>query len=73
MNTKPRTYVGIRDVKDFLKSGGKKKDLANFMGYATETSIDKWIARRRIPRWQQKRVWEYLMNWEREQSLKVAN
>jgi len=65
-----REYVGIRDVKNYLRSGGKKKDLALFMGYSTETSIDKWIARRRIPRWQQKRVWEYLKTWERDNVIK---
>jgi len=65
-----RDYVGIRDVKNYLKNGGKKKDLANFMGYATETSIDKWIARRSIPRWQQKRVKEFLLSQEM-QALKT--
>lgn len=61
-----KEYVGIRDVKNYLKQGGKKKELAAFMGYATETSIDKWISRRSIPRWQQKRVWEFLKTWERD-------
>jgi len=64
MIKKQKEYVGIRDVKDYLKSGGKKKDIAAFMGYSTETTIDKWIARRSIPRWQQKRVKEFLLAQE---------
>jgi hypothetical protein len=54
------TTVKVSDIKNYIKNGGSKNILAEHMGYSTANAIEKWIARRRIPRWAQKRVIEFL-------------
>jgi hypothetical protein len=68
-----KTTVKVADIKRYLKAGGSRAKLAEHVGFSYERTIDKWVARRRIPRWQQKRVWEFLINWERDQQLKGEN
>lgn len=52
--------VKISDIKRYLNNGGSKNILAEYMGYETGQTISKWIVRKSVPRWAQKRVWEFL-------------
>lgn len=56
--------VKVSDIKNYFKLGGSKKAISEYIGFTTERSIEQWIRRRRIPRFQQKRIAEYLAAWE---------
>lgn len=47
-------------LKKYLKAGGSKNGLAETLGYESSQAIDKWLARKSIPKWVQKRLAEAL-------------
>ncbi len=58
--TKLTTTVKVKDLKRWLELGGDIKVLASHMGYENYRAVEKWIYRRKIPTWQQKRLKEFL-------------
>jgi hypothetical protein len=59
-----KSYVSVADVKRFLKEGGKRQEIQEYMGFSTATTINKWIARKSVPRWHQKRIKEFFLEYE---------
>lgn len=56
-------YVTLATVKKFLKEGGRREDIIEFMGYDHPTVVNKWISRRRIPRWARKGLTNFFQHY----------
>lgn len=57
-------YVTIATIKRYLENGGTREDIKNHMGYSHASVVNKWIARKSIPRWARKGLTNFFKEFE---------
>lgn len=48
------------DLKKYIKSGGSIDEIVEFFGYSSRSAIQKWMYRNGVPKFQEKRLAEFL-------------